>query len=306
MKRYRFIDYLTQFYLLVVALLIVLFHGDVVPWWQVYVAAHLACMLVIHILLKAHWRQPENRLLDLLRHFYPILLYAAFYRETGELNQMFVRGLLDDFFIGVDQYLFGCQPSIAFMDWLPYVPVSELLYASYFSYYVMIVGIGLILYFQDKRHFFHYVSIVSFVFCICYLIYIALPAVGARVFWAPVDLYPQQTLVAFPAAVQRGPFFKIMKFIYRHFEAHGAAFPSSHVAISICTLWFSWRYVPRIRYIHLVVVTLLILSTVYCRYHYIVDVFGGAAAVAILMPLGGTLYRRCGGAGGTSTDQPPA
>jgi len=300
MKRYRFVDYLTQLYLLVVGLLIVLFHGQQVPWWQVYVAGHVTCMLVIHLLLKAHDRRPESRLLDLLRHFYPILLYAVFYRETGALNQMFVRGMLDNLFIGADQYLFGFQPSIAFMDWLPYLPVSELFYASYFSYYVMIGGIGVILYFQDKRNFFHYVSIVSFVFCLCYLTYIVLPVAGPHMFWAPVDMFPQQTLVPFPEVVQRGPFFNIMKFIYDHFEAHGAAFPSSHVAIAICTIWFSWRYIPKIRYVHLVVLILLILSTVYCRYHYVVDVLGGAATTAILMPLGELLHRKCGEAGATS------
>lgn len=302
MKHYRFIDYITQLYLLVVALLIVLFHGQQVPWWQVYVAAHLACMLAIHLLLNAHAGRPESRLLDLLRHFYPILLYAMFYRETGALNQMFVTGLLDEFFVGLDQRLFGFQPSIAFMDWLPYLPVSELFYASYFSYYVMIAGMGLVLYLQDKRHFFHYVSIVSFVFGLCYLTYIVLPVVGPRVFWAQAAGLSQDMSVVYPPAVQAGPFFKIMKFIYAWFEAHGAAFPSSHVAVAVCTVWFSWRYVPKIRYIHLAVAVLLILSTVYCRYHYAVDVFGGLLTAAALMPLGGLLYRKCRGAPGEAAE----
>ena len=81
-----------------------------------------------------------------------------------------------------------------------------------------------------------------------------------------------------------------MKVIYQCFEAPGAAFPSSHVAIAICTLYFSWRYLPRIRVPHGIVVVLLCLSTVYCRYHYAIDVLAGALTAMTLIPVGNWLY----------------
>ena len=83
-----------------------------------------------------------------------------------------------------------------------------------------------------------------------------------------------------------------MALIYDVFEAPGAAFPSSHVAASICTVWFSFRYRPRIRHVHLVTVVLLCLSTVYCRYHYVIDVLAGLLTVAVLVPLGNWLFNR--------------
>ena len=46
----------------------------------------------------------------------------------------------------------------------------------------------------------------------------------------------------------------------------------------------------RIRYIHLAVALLLCLSTVYCRYHYALDVLAGLVAAAILIPTGNWLY----------------
>ena len=295
-RDYRFIDYATQLYVGVVGLLILLFHGSSVPSWPLLVAAHAACMVLIHALIRAHARRPGGGLLGLLRHFYPILLYTAFYRETGLLNHIFVAGYADRFFIDLDQRLFGFQPSVVFMEWLPHLAVSELFYASYFSYYLMILGIGIILYFRGREHFFHYVSSCSFVFYLCYLTYILLPVVGARAFWAAVPDFSGQSELAFyplsfPAEVQAGVFFHVMRFIYEHFEAHGAAFPSSHVAVALCTVWFSWRYVPRIRYGHLVVVILLCLSTVYCRYHYAVDVLAGILTAAVLVPLADRLHR---------------
>ena len=73
--------------------------------------------------------------------------------------------------------------------------------------------------------------------------------------------------------VQAGLLFKLETWIY-HAEAPGGTFPSSHVAVALCTLYFSWRFIPKIRWIHLIVVILLCAST-YCRYHYVVDVFAG-------------------------------
>jgi membrane-associated phospholipid phosphatase len=109
----------------------------------------------------------------------------------------------------------------------------------------------------------------------------------------PPDVQPA-VIPEFPAAVRGGLFFQLMVWIYDTFEAPGAAFPSSHVAVAIATLWFSFRYLPRIRWLHLIMVVLLCLSTIYCCYHYAVDVAAGIGTAALLIPLGNWLYARLG------------
>jgi membrane-associated phospholipid phosphatase len=297
-KHYAFIDYATQGYLAIVGLLILVFHGTAVPLWPWLVGAHALGMVLVNWLIQAHARQTANKTVDFLRHFYPVLLYTGFFRETGELNQMFASGFLDPAFIRMDEIIFGFQPSLTFMQSLPYWPVSEIFYASYFSYYVMITGVGLALYLRNRRQFFHYLSVASFVFYICYFTYLFTPVTGPRVFFRVIDGYelpPEarpELVPEFPAAVQAGPFFRLMAWIYDNFEASGAAFPSSHVAVAITTLWFSFRYLPRIRIAHLIMVVLLCLSTVYCRYHYVVDVAAGILTAAVLVPLGNWFYFR--------------
>ena len=145
-KHYAFIDYATQGYMAFVALLILAFHGDSVPFWPWLLAAHAAGMALVHWLIRTQARHPANRVLDFLRHFYPVILYVGFYRETGELNHMFIPEYLDPIFIRLDEKIFGNQPSLTFMQSLPYWPVSEIFYVSYFSYYIMIVGVGLALF----------------------------------------------------------------------------------------------------------------------------------------------------------------
>jgi membrane-associated phospholipid phosphatase len=61
------------------------------------------------------------------------------------------------------------------------------------------------------------------------------------------------------------------------------AFPSGHVGIALVYLHFAFRYFRRIFYVSCFVVLLLILSTVYLRYHYVVDVLGGVILYGIVM-----------------------
>jgi membrane-associated phospholipid phosphatase len=295
-SRYTFIDYATQGHLLIVGL-IILFLDHGVEWWPLLIGAHGAGMLVVHGLVRLHGRWPKVRPVAFLRHFYPILFYTGFYRETGLLNHVVVDGYLDGFFASLDAALFGFQPAAMLMARLPHTLISELFYASYFSYYVMIVGVGLALYWQERGRFLHYVSVVSFVFYVCYINYIFIPVVGGRVFWSAIDGMPQEQLfdfypLSFPASVRAGPFFHVMDFIYEHFEATGAAFPSSHVAVALVTLYFSHLYLRPVRHVHTVAVILLCISTVYCRYHFVVDVFAGMLAGLVLLWIGDRLFWR--------------
>jgi membrane-associated phospholipid phosphatase len=298
-RGYTFVDYATQGYLAIVGVLILVFHGENVSHWEWLLCAHLILICSIHWLILRSFRSRIGKILDFLRHFYPVVLYAGFFAETGLLDQMFVRGYLDPMVIGWDARLFGVQPSLRFMEQLPYLAVSELFYAAYFSYYIMIGGVGIALYFRNRRQFSHYISVVSFVFYVCYLLYIFLPVIGPPVFFRevpgyalPASLQELGTAAPYPEAVTSGLFYQIMKWIYQVFEAPGAAIPSSHVAVALATLYFSFRYLRAVFWLHLPMVALLCLATIYCRYHYASDVIAGALSALLLIPLANRLYFR--------------
>ncbi|MGC8888079.1 MAG: phosphatase PAP2 family protein [Verrucomicrobiia bacterium] len=298
MKNYTFIDYATQIYIILTGLVVLFGHNKLGAYWVLLFLIHIGVLLAIHLLVKNEEKLKRGSLFEFLRLYYPIPLYIGFYRETGVLNQVFVSGYFDPFFIKLEEQLFGFQPSLQFMERLPYLWVSEIFYISYFSYYLMIAGVGFWLFLKNKEQFHHFVSIVSFVFYCCFIIYVFLPVVGPRIFYRelvsveiPKEVAPVGMPV-FPAVVQSGLFYKIMAFIYDCFEAPGAAFPSSHVAVALTTVYFSFRYLRKIRYVHLVVAILLCASTVYCRYHYLVDVFAGAITALCTVWIGNKLYFR--------------
>lgn len=295
-ERYAFVDYVTQGYIAVVGLIILLLHSPRVPLWPFLLLSHAAGLVLVHLLIQLHSRRPANRGLYFLRHTYPILLYSVFYEETGLLNQMLYSGYLDPHFLRLERWMFGWQPGLELMERFPSRGLSEVLYAAYFSYYLMVVGVALALLLRDRRQFAHFISVVSLVFYVCYLIYIFMPVVGPRILChgivaqpLPADVTPASPLTT-PAAVQKGVFFQIMAWIYEHFETPGAAFPSSHIAVALCTVYFSFLYLRPIRWAHLAMAMLLCISTVYGRYHYVVDVAAGVLTAAMLIPLGNRLY----------------
>lgn len=301
MKRYQFVDYATQGYIAFVAVVVLGFHGGRYPSWPWIVLGHVGALGLVHLLIQAAAWFPENKFVSFLRQFYPILLYTAFYRETEFLNQMLHGGYLDEHFLRLEQRLFGMQPGLEWMLQYPSRWLAELLFAAYFSYYLMIGGVGLVLLWRDRRPFAHFVSVVSFVFYACYTTYIFVPVVGPRIVHRglvaeplPADVTPAFDTEA-PASVQSAVMYRVMGWIYDHFEATGAAFPSSHVAVAWCTVYFSFLYLRRIRHVHVAAALLLTLSTVYGRYHYVVDVLAGLAVAAVLVPVGNWLYRRFNG-----------
>ncbi len=297
-RQYTFLDFATQTYLAFAGLVVLYGHGHTAHSWILLLACHALAIGAIHLVIRLHEARPDLKFVGFIRHFYPVLLYGPLYCETGWLNQVFVSGFLDPTFIRLDGRLFGCQPSLVLMAHFPSPILSETFYAAYFSYYPMLSGIGLALFLRSREQFFHYLSVLSFVFYVCYAAYIFIPVVGPQIFFpelahAALPAAVQPAVVpAFPAAVQAGPAFQLMQWIYEHFESPGAAFPSSHVAIALTTVFFSFQYLRRIRWLHLCVALLLCIATVYCRYHYLVDAIAGALAAAILIPLGSRLYLR--------------
>ena len=67
--------------------------------------------------------------------------------------------------------------------------------------------------------------------------------------------------------------------------------PSGHTAIALLVLFLSYRYARLLFYLFCPIVSALIFSTVYLRYHYVIDLFAGAALAVGCSIIGPRLYR---------------
>lgn len=239
------------------------------PWLNALV--HGALALAIWF-LPPWLRSRRHFAARLLGEIYLPLFFPLFYTELQYLGLIFFsfESSLDPSLIRMERMIFGFQPSLRWSEVWPWPWFHELMEFAYFSYYFLAV-IFLVLVFRARdlsrdarwdavREF---VRDLSAVMLICYTLYTVFPAWGPKYFRAGfVD-------------VGGGIFTRIMLHIHQNGAILGAAFPSSHVAASFIPWFHTWRRFPRHRWWVTILFILLCMSTVYCRYHYVVDVAAG-------------------------------
>lgn len=221
--------------------------------------------------------------LRLLGEIYLPLIFPMFYAEMKYLGIIFFdfENSLDPSLIRLEEWIFGGQPSLEWSRLWPWPWFHELMELAYFSYYFLAVTF-LVLVFRAKnldeqarwdavRSF---VRDLSLTMLICYTMYTLFPAWGPKYFRAGY------------VEVDGWIFTSIMRHIHENGALLGAAFPSSHVAASMVPWWYTWTYFPRHRWWMTTIFVLLCMSTVYNRYHYVVDVIAGLILGALVMYFG--------------------
>ena len=255
-------DRLTFAYNLMVAGLILTF-APRIPAWFPLVLPNLAMLAFLWFFIprvgpdaRAGWRS--------LRALYPVLFIWAAYEQTGAMNHILSPGFHDDWLRQLDRTIWGCDPAADFARAFPQPVVAEIMHAAYFSYDLLCPGLALLFYLRRPPQVLDdYFSTLCGAFYFCCLVFVFFPATG------PIDL---------KAAAPAGSIFpRMMELIYRWFELPGGAFPSSHVAVAIVVLAYALKYAPRWTALYLPVCLGVLPATVYCRYHYAVDVIAGVA-----------------------------
>lgn len=219
----------------------------------------------------------QHPLLKLLRTAYPILLSGYFYSETVFYNKL-LFGNIDPLLANLDAVIFGMQPSVEFSAYFSNKLLSEIMYFGYFSFYLLILGFTLYIFIKKSPHFNKAVFQLSASLYIFYFVFCLIPSAGPQFYFS----YPENVL---PNAWL---FDDIMHFIQQTAEQPTGAFPSSHVGVSLILLILSKKYAPAFFRIAWPVVIILILSTVYIKAHYAIDVIGGiifAPAILFLSDL---------------------
>lgn len=218
--------------------------------------------------------------LRLAGEIYLPLIFPLFYAEMEYLGVIYFpfENSLDPALIRLEQWIFGCQPSIEWSRAWPWPWFHELMEFAYFTYYFLAAAYVWLLMrssaleaercWDALRDF---VRDLSVTMLICYTFYTLFPAWGPKYFrLGLID-------------VGGGPFTAIMRHIHENGAILGAAFPSSHVAASLVPWWHTWHRFPRHRWWMTTLFVLLCMSTVYNRYHYVVDVIAGLMLGALVI-----------------------
>jgi len=233
--------------------------------WRVglILVAHAVTLAVV-VPRSSRWAQ-----LVRLASAYPVALglYSSFAVVTPALG----FPLRDSALLALDEALFGQTPALLTQSWVrPWL--TEVLSACYFSYHLYLHGLLVVETLKPlpRAHALHEVLFTAF--AVGYAGYLFVPAMGPLSLLGP----------AFTVPLQGGVMTALNDAVVARGGAGYDVFPSLHVLITCVLLAHDARHARR-RFLFMLPVCLgLFVSTVYLRYHYVVDLMAGFGVFVLL------------------------
>lgn len=244
------------------------------------------------------------RLATFVRVAMQLALLSYWYPDTYELNRHFPN--LDHLFAQWEQCWFAGQPAIWFPEVFHSKWVSEAMNLGYFSYYPMMLVVGLYYFLRRYDLFDKWSFVLAASFYMYYLVYLFVPVTGPQ-FYFPAIGYENVAAGIFPAVgdyfnfhsellpglqEQQGFFHGLVEQSQAAGERPTAAFPSSHVGISTVLMILSFKISRKLFWGLMPFYILLCMATVYIQAHYLVDSIAGFISAFLMYGISVYLYRR--------------
>ncbi len=287
-------DLLTLSFLLLVSCLAV-YSAPVNPSWIGLVATYALLAFTLLAAALYRTRRGATKTGFHLSIIATVVTVLVIFNSLGLLIAGLHTTTFDSCLITVDHAIFGVHPTV-WMERLITPALSSLLQFAYISYYFIPVSLGVVLIARGRFGEFEEVLFgILLCFYLSYIGYLLVPAIGPR-----FTLNHLQT-----ADLQVSPFVKSIQDALNSLEKNKTdAFPSGHTAVSLMSLYYAWKeHEIKLFALLVPVVTGLILSTVYLRYHYVIDVIAGIALTYLTIAMAPRLRRLFSGAPGHQDDE---
>jgi len=271
-------DFVSIVFLLFLIALNLIFFARV-PQWLELVAINAAVIVVV-LFLAWGAEEKKTRLLIGLHRWYCYLIIFFIFKELYLMVHPIHPTDYDQVLIAIDRWVFGVNPT-QWMAQFAHPVVTEILQIAYFSYYILFIILGVELYRRyaiedfDKAAF-----MIVYGFYLSYLGYFSLPGVGPRFTLHDFSLLETELPGVFltnalRAIINAG---ESIPQIRDHAIdlAQRDVFPSGHTQLTMIVIALGFRYKLKTRWVLLTLGSLLVLATVYLRYHYVVDLVAGA------------------------------
>jgi membrane-associated phospholipid phosphatase len=288
-------DFLLIAFLTLLTLINLVFSARI-PSWSTLVLIN--CTVAALVLLLAFARhRTGSRILAAVHDWYiPPVVFVSFKELYYMIRPIHLGQDYDSVLIAIDRWVFGVNPT----QWLAqfsYPAVTEVLQIAYTTFYFLFLLVGYEFYRRGDRDLFNYfVFTCVYGFFLSYLGYFLVPAIGPR-----FTLHDFATLDTDLPGLWLTPYLRwfvnagesIPMNVPNDLAIAGTqrdVFPSGHTMMTLVLMYFCARYSLRTRRVIYITGVLLILATVYQRYHYVVDLIAGATFMIFCITTAPTLY----------------
>lgn len=230
-----------------------------------------------------------SRVFALLRYFYIVPVIYIMYDQT----HFFVRVVhpvdYDDVLIVVDRIIFGTDPTVWFSKF-SFPALTEYLQICYFLFYLMPIMQAVELWRKNEiKRLESFARAMAFCYFISYLLYFGMPAVGPRFTLHNYSTINTDLPGVFLTNMLRGLIDAGGGITWGAPDPVGVVnrdcMPSGHTMLTLVNIALAFYNRSRFRWFFAVVGGSLVISTVYLRYHYGVDILFGAALMLFTLPL---------------------
>jgi membrane-associated phospholipid phosphatase len=223
---------------------------------------------------------------EITRDWLPFLfILLMYYSLWGDATLMMVTTDRDQALMALDQRLFGFQASLLLQRIISPRLTAWMTFA-YFFHIINIPLVGCYIYLcRDRARFREMMSGLMVVSFLGLLGYLSVPAIG--------PMYTLRNQYTVPLSHSIWMFNRDVDFM-DFARIRRDVFPSLHVAISFAVWLYAYRNSKTLFGILSPFILSLWLSTVYLRYHYLIDVVAGLVLAPLSFLLGNWLFHRWG------------
>ncbi|MBI5216848.1 MAG: phosphatase PAP2 family protein [Ignavibacteriae bacterium] len=271
----RPVDALVIFFAIFLSVLDVFFVPFETASWLI--AANIVASIVIVAFSSYRAHHPS---ISWLHDWYPVPIIFFTFKEIHVIIQSIARPDIDVALIEIDRWMFGGDPTV-FLAQFIHPALTEILQIAYTSFYFIMLTLGIELYMRkDFKKFTFSTFTMSYGFYLSYIGYLLFPGVGPR--FTLHDFYLLDTelsglwltqitrdIINAGESIPPG-----ISDAFKH--AQRDVFPSGHTQMTLIVLYFANKYKLKSRYVLYFFGSLLIVATVYLRYHYVIDLLAGA------------------------------
>ncbi len=211
----------------------------------------------------------------------PVFSILVVFDSLGRIVHSINPVDIDPILARLDYMLCGGNPTVM-LESLVSPVLTDIFQLAYTSYYFLPVALGIALKVRGEGEAFdRSLFFIMLCFYLSYVGYLLWPALGPRF----TVNYLQH--IQLKGLVVAGPIQQTLNALE---GIKRDAFPSGHTGIALTVLYLSHKYEKRLFRYFAPVVCALIFSTVYLRYHYVVDVIAGVLLSIGTILIGETYY----------------
>jgi len=261
-RRLRIYDRLTVGYLFLVLIFLAISPQPPAAAQRISLV-HAAAIFIV--LALAHYGDRFGTL-RVFHDFYPLLLFTVIFAEFTQLSTVLFPYWMEPLLIKFDYWIFGMQTQQWTATHLSPFAIEFLAFA-YWSYYLLIPGTLFLVYKKNyPQELINACNQLCLTMYACYIIFMLSPARGPHHAFLPAN----------GALLIEGGFFtNLVRDIQRFGSVHGAAFPSSHVAVAWAMFFVLQRRYRKIAWLAGILIAALTLSVITIGYHFSLDAIGG-------------------------------